>query len=623
MHAQVSLTAFNSLPQPMQEQLSPYLNFITNGAMDPDLILQDWMNHDLNIHAAEKEQIAAAARITQLYKSIANQLTQSDTDFSRVAYEMGMLSHYLADINQPLHTDQLVHENLLHSQYESDVYFWHDKFFFSDSGVRLRFDPLQMVRKSAAQANRFYYPVYSSYLEQNGFENCQGITWINVQRAVEDIRDTWLTLWLKAKSTRTNLALWSSKKNYSPGEAIKITLSTLQSENQSVVKADLYIAALSPSGEFWFLNEQSRFVHKIEPHDRNRLTADSQTDIFNNLVWPGSITGEYRLYALFVKQGAEPTDTVNWLSNIAALSITLSALEKIQLNQIKNESYLFAGIQPGSNEITPLPLQRWDIIFMGDLKDDPLTPAFNEAENNIYIPGDYDHILIYLGRNSVGTAYAMELTHSFVHEIVDFRLIRLPEFYNALSESDNIPTAVVTKPVWQYQNRWSKRLIPSELEKLVLNEKALLHNIEHDWLNLFPYQLEYEWSGDFNDKKIYLVDDGLQNGASCTDYWLTLFESIGGVCLHNARMNAGELNQYYSNDSDTAQTPLPASLNPFDFTITTNALLNFFNFELIDPPAHIFSCDATQETGVAMPGRLIASPQLEEITPAMEINDWP
>lgn len=628
MHAQLSRIAFNSLPESIQEPLIPYLSNIPRGAVTPDLYLFDWENHELNIHASEKEQVAAASRITALYKSIINTLDNPDADLSQVAYEMGLLSHYLADINQPLHTDELPQEILLHVNYESDVYFWQDMFTFSDSGTRFRFDPVQMTLDSARQANRFYIPVYSSYFDKDGFNNTRGITWLNVQRAIEDIRDTWLTIWLQANSSQTSLALWSNKKSYQPGESIKIHLSTLQGQNLPVVKSDLYFAVTSPSGELWFLDENSKFVQNITPRNKSWLTTDSQIEVFNALLWPESIAGEYRLHALLVEQNANPEDIAYWISNIASIAITVDSLAEINLSELNNEMYLFPASQPDDNKIITLPLQRWDIIFLGGLIDDPSTPDYNEAEYNAFIPGDYGHILIYLGRNKYGVPYAVEMTHSFEFELVDLRLVRLPEFYSANSGSANMALPVVTKPLWQYKKRWAMRMIPSELEKIVQNETVLLNKIETDLLNNFHYQLLADWSGDFNDKAIYLVDDELLNGANCTDYWLAVFENIGGVCIQDARINASDLTAYYLNDPVASQTPLPDSLNPFGFNITVNELINTFNFELLNPPAHTFSCSTASEnidpeTGVAIPGRLINSPQLEQITPVMEIKNWP
>ncbi|MFK5894298.1 MAG: zinc dependent phospholipase C family protein [Pseudomonadota bacterium] len=617
-HSQLSQIAFNHLPDDVRESIQAYLPDIYRGAVAPDLYLQDWENHDLNIHGNETEQLAAITRITELYESIKNNLSSSNRDLSLAAYEMGLLSHYLADINQPLHTDELAQEDLLHSNYETDVLLWFDNFLFTEKGIRYRNDPKQMVIDSAEQANRFYYPIYSSYLNKvdstnNGFNNTQGITWINIQRAIEDIRDTWLTLLLQNDSPQKNIAISVNKKIYYPGESIQIQLSTLLAKNYEV-RTDLYIAVSFPSGEFLFLNKESKFVPDKIPRYQNWLIKNTDIEIFNTLLRPEDILGEYKLYALLVKPDHKLEDITNWLSDIATIQIQIDPLNEFSLNELNNEIYLFPAIDPDSKSMTTLPLQRWDIMFLGEL---------DGSDYNVFIPGNYDHILTYLGRNKYGIPYAAEMTYSNEYKIVDFRLVRLPEFENTVVASDNLELSILTKPLWQYNKRWAKRLIPAELKKLVNNEKILLYTIEADWLNRFQYQLEYHWSGDFNDRNIYLVDDGLLNGASCTDYWLTLFENISGVCISNARINAKELEYYYLNDPLVAQSPIPDSLNPFPFSLTSKDLIETFNFKLIDPPAHRFSCNAQVETGVPIPSRLINSPQLENITPTLSINTWP
>lgn len=618
-HAQLAQIAFNHLPESVQEALTPYTAHIYDGAVAPDLYIRDWPNHDLNVHGAEKEKQFAISRITELYESINNKLADPDTALSSIAYDMGLLSHYLADLNQPLHTDQLAQEDLLHNTYESDVFHWQDQFVFTDKGHRFNVAPEKVAQESAERANRFYYPVYLSYLDYGSFDNSMGITWISLQNTIDDIRDTWLTLWLRYRSPKTNLAFWSSKKAYQPGESIKILLSVLQSHNQATEKSDLYLAATAPSGDLWFINEKSEFVQDSVPRYKKWFNTDSQIEIADSLVWPESQTGHYKLHALLVKQGSDLTNPDNWLSNIVSHQFDVKKLQNIRLNELNNELYLFPAIAPDSEQITTIPLQRWDFIFLGEVT----TSAYEESSVNEFIPGQYDHIMVYLGRDDRGTPYAMEMTYSLENAIVELHLLRLPEFLKAMPGSDTLSLPVVTKPIWKYKNRWAKRLVLTELEKIVKNEKALLHQIETHWRNRFPYQLEFLWSGDFNDKQVKLVDDGYLNGASCTDYWLILFETTAGVCIHDARIDAHDLTDYYTNDPIVAQSPIPDALNPFSFEITSSDLINTFKFELIDPPAHTFSCDATTETGVAIPGRLINSPQFKEITPALEISNWP
>lgn len=619
MHAQLSEIAFNHLPESVQQALTPYTRQIYDGAAAPDLYLRDWPNHELNIHGADNEKTPAVKRITKLYESIKLSLADPDIALSAIAYDMGLLSHYLADLNQPLHTDELPQEDLLHTVYETDVYLWQDKFVFSDKGSRFYFDPAQIATETAEQANRFYYPVYSAYLDKDGFDNSLGITWTSIQNTVADIRDTWLTLWLRSKSSQTSLALWTSQTIYHPGESIKILLSVLQGKDQSVEKSDLYIAATAPSGEIWFLNERSEFVQDSIPRYKKCFNTDSQIEIIKGLLWPESVMGNYKIHALLVKQNTDPTDLKNWLSDVVTSQFEVMELPEIYLNELNNELYLFPAIKPDSDHVTTIPLQRWDIIFLGEFEHHD----YKENNVNALIPGGFDHILVYLGRDRYGTPYAVEMTHAVGYEIVDLRLLRLPEFNKVSAISETMALPIIDKPIWQYKNRWVKRLIPSELEKLLKNEKALLHSIERNWKNEFPYQLEFLWSGNLSDRQIHLVDDGFTNGASCTDYWLTLFEEVGAVCIHGARINAHELTDYYLNDPIASQTSIPDDLNPFSFNITGSKLLTSLNFKLIDPPAHVFSCDNTSETGVAIPSRLINSPQLEEITPVMEINNWP
>ena len=67
--------------------------------------------------------------------------------------------------------------------------------------------------------------------------------------------------------------------------------------------------------------------------------------------------------------------------------------------------------------------------------------------------------------------------------------------------------------------------------------------------------------------------------------------------------------------------PFP-SPDPFPFPYSVASLFGEMGFTLVDPPPHLFRCDNSQETGVAVPDRLFDSPQLEEISPDPAVTDW-
>jgi len=509
MHAQLSQMAFSHLPKTMQTALQDHIKEIDNGAMAPDIYLQDWVNHEYNIHGNTEDNQAALARISELYESIGKELSSSDTDLSIVAYEMGLLSHYIADFNQPLHTDELEYEDQLHYSYESDVYLWFDNFLFTDKGVRYRYDLKNTVVESAEKANRFYFPVYSAYVDaymvgKAGFNSVRGITRINVQRSIEDIRDIWSSLWLQNQPELINIDLWSNKKNFHPGETIDLKLSLFSNLASSTVKADLYIALHTPDGQFGFINEQYQPVTDGAQKFKRLVIKNSDTHILKQyLLLPDAKTGEYEIYALLVKADQDPDNTDNWLSSIATKKIQISPPTEVNIVELNNEVYLFPAVDPTSN-IIALPLQRWDLIFLGKPEDDQY--------NNV-VPGQYDQLQVYLGRDKKGVPYAVEINENTELNTMNFHLFRLPEFYQAAPDSEKLKLKVMTKPIWQYENRWAKRFIPGELIKISGNEKILLYTIKANLNNDINYLFENNRTGYMGNKTAvsFFTEDDLIN----------------------------------------------------------------------------------------------------------------
>ncbi len=81
----------------------------------------------------------------------------------------------------------------------------------------------------------------------------------------------------------------------------------------------------------------------------------------------------------------------------------------------------------------------------------------------------------------------------------------------------------------KYKNVNARRLNSSNIDQLMYRSYDIYHRVMADIYDSLNYQYQFYWSGDLNDKNIDLVDDGLVAGATCTDYWLTLFEEMAGI----------------------------------------------------------------------------------------------
>lgn len=654
-HPFLSEIALNSLPEEMQYHLAQYIERVQWGAMDPDVTIKDWPNHEITIHTdsqqssyvdlsikSKKYQDAnVISRTRFLYDSIIEKLKSAPVDYSEVAYELGLISHYIADICQPLHTDETSEEAEFHVEYETNIYLWQDNFVFEESGYRLINvnDLNRYMIETANRANRYYTGISKSYTEKKDNLDTKGITWLCMQKAVETIRNIWISAWYQSRAPMNTIALHSNKRVFTHGETINISLSMLSGVSV-VPDTELYIAMVDPAGRVWFLTSDSHFSEVMTPWKRNleqntiknRLTdnVDDYTGsenipdstVLNALLWPQVMEGEYHFYAAMLSQPElSAHEDYEVASNISEITVKILKSTTFSLTGLTDEIYIFPAIDEDTKSLIPLPLKRWDLIFVGEREDIPASPV-DENMRNILIPGKYNHLFVYLGRDMKGSPYGMEMTTFFNPEGYDLRLTRLPEYDLFDHNSEAVPVPVVSKDLWSHSTRWAKRFSSENLAKVRQNEQEIMAFLEENWTSKVNYQLEFDWSGDLQDSMIYLVDDGLQDGAGCTDYWLSLFENIAGVCIYGSRMSAQEVKDYFKNDPLGKTATVPEEFNPFPFSLYVNELL-LMGFDLIDPDPHIFSCDNSSETGIAIPGLVLQSEQLQSIYPAPAVSDWP
>lgn len=388
---------------------------------------------------------------------------------------------------------------------------------------------------------------------------------------------------------------------------------SLRISNATSIQADLYVAVLTPKDELVFLTHDVNDWSPAPVVFQTVITSQQEISIpVVSLVLPPEIAvGEYVFAAVLTQQGASPFQAETWLSNVAVQKVVLTYLP-LTPYELVDEPYLFPVRLPVQDTMGYLPLRRWDIMFMGEVLDDPSTPK-NEALISQIIPGLFNHIAVYLGRDKNGRAYGMEITPDFTHKRHELHLIHLPEYYElAVPVEENTGKPVQDKNLVQYTARWAKRFAAEPLAQIKAAEEQLLARMQADMEADMPYQLEYYWSGSLFDRAVYIVDDGLQNGANCTDYWLSIFEEIAGICFKGVRMNAQEAGVYFQTDPVGSNVYVPDFLNPFPTPLKVSDLF-LLGFYLVEPPPHVFVCDGSQEIGLPIPDKVFASPLLENI----------
>lgn len=115
----------------------------------------------------------------------------------KVAYKMGQLAHYIADMNQPTHTVYKLPWLFLRLQrYELDFNKHNDDFQLSSFGELSRIDSFQRyAEKTAEWANQFYSPILSTYTTGGKFKDLEAINQVIYDHTVIDIANVWYSLW--------------------------------------------------------------------------------------------------------------------------------------------------------------------------------------------------------------------------------------------------------------------------------------------------------------------------------------------------------------------------------------------------------------------------------------------
>jgi hypothetical protein len=290
-----------------------------------------------------------------------------------------------------------------------------------------------------------------------------------------------------------------------------------------------------------------------------------------------------------------------------------------RLDLLGDETYLMPANMNEEDETVFLPLRKWDIIFVGSMKPGVKTGA-DPAVLSLFIPGKYDHILVYVGKDASGYAYAVELnTDDIRREGWQAVAVGGPRFICLGKDFGEAPDPLGAQVLSRdfYGIRWAKTFRTEDRTRLIVADKVLTDRIRADIIGKYPYQLEFRTSGQniLIDRTLFLVDDGLKNGAGCADYWTNLYEDYAGLCMKGVRETAQQITDYYLKDPVGRTAYLPGYLNPAGTGDLPIALAFSLGLRIVNDTPHRFSCDGTEETGLVLPNAIFESAAMEDIQP--------
>ena len=293
------------------------------------------------------------------------------------------------------------------------------------------------------------------------------------------------------------------------------------------------------------------------------------------------------------------------------------------IHSLTDDTYYFPVPSVDQSSSWSQPLQRFDLIFVGHNVDLQAT-SYNKVQNLAALtPGKYTHVFAYIGKDKNGLAYGVEMN---VDKRQEFRMgtdgLKISgQFYLHCLGSDfnnnSCPDNSYLYSINSYDYMMAKRLRPELRKRLMQHESQLIETMATDLAQAYPFQIPVDINlTSIAQKKAYLIDDGRDNGADCTSYFVSLFEEVADICLENVRVEASVLSDYFLNDQLGKRAVIPAKYNPvLNRTVSLNSALGEMGYTLKNNLPRQSACSQQRSVqGIPTPNALFSSPSLESVS---------
>ncbi len=179
---------------------NPALKPILQASVEPDTVLKDFRNHVFHIHGSDMGN--GPFKVEQLANEIVDDIKNKKSR-ATIIQKLGWLSHYIADLVQPLHTGIVVIDGIEEKPYhvasERDA----------DKSVHLygvSFEGCRKIERLSALivywslwANKYYDAMIEYYTPGNlNLKQGRAIVASCYSRAVNNIVLMWYTIWARA-----------------------------------------------------------------------------------------------------------------------------------------------------------------------------------------------------------------------------------------------------------------------------------------------------------------------------------------------------------------------------------------------------------------------------------------
>lgn len=215
--------AIERCPPELSSFLTEHLDAVRQGSVDPDRKFMDTLNHTYEVHDGTRNNPDHVAYLSTALVS----MLRNGAPRAKVAYWFGALSHYVADISEPLHTsDREKNEWWYHLLFESFDYGFEVDVKAPGFEIKTRlgrclsghafaydgrYDPIEDVKawqiENAKQAHVYYDEIHGLFTEKDAFdlERLAAIYTTCIDMAGNDIIDLWVHVYRAAGTSLESL----------------------------------------------------------------------------------------------------------------------------------------------------------------------------------------------------------------------------------------------------------------------------------------------------------------------------------------------------------------------------------------------------------------------------------
>lgn len=279
-HRKITADAVRLMPESLRNEFAGNKSHFLKGSTDPDTLIKDFINH---VYHPDGSQVQGLYRIQSIFnKSV--ELIRSNAPPEQIAYILGLMSHYIADLNQPLHTagsERNPDESEFHTKYERDL----NSHLKDMSLPQISYQPVtdieKRVKEMTAAANLEYGAIEQSYRGGNGLAGILEMSQRQIAASTQNVVDFWLGAYREAgrnfsetASGAANLAAseWEPTESIVEKESDQININSASAEdlarffNITTSKAQKIVDSRPFSSAYDLAKVEGFTVHFVKRH---------------------------------------------------------------------------------------------------------------------------------------------------------------------------------------------------------------------------------------------------------------------------------------------------------------------------------------------------------------------